>query len=77
LWREEAPADGIHLQLLVNIVVLASILRTIACGYVMIYRECVFNLAHGELMMRSAGVLAGDRVAVFRACRWRSGPLLS
>jgi branched-chain amino acid transport system permease protein len=39
-------------QLLVNIVVLASIYALIACGYVLIYRlSRVLNLAHGELMM--------------------------
>jgi branched-chain amino acid transport system permease protein len=40
------------LQLVVNIVVLASIYALIACGYVLIYRVSrVLNLAHGELMM--------------------------
>ena len=40
------------MQLLVNIVVLASIYALIACGYVLIYRVSrVLNLAHGELMM--------------------------
>jgi branched-chain amino acid transport system permease protein len=39
-------------QLIVNIVVLASIYALIACGYVLIYRVSrVLNLAHGELMM--------------------------
>jgi branched-chain amino acid transport system permease protein len=39
-------------QLLVNIVVLASIYALTACGYVLIYRVSrVLNLAHGELMM--------------------------
>ena len=39
-------------QLVVNIVVLASIYALIACGYVLIYRVSrVLNLAHGELMM--------------------------
>jgi branched-chain amino acid transport system permease protein len=43
------------LQLLVNILVLASIYALIACGYVMIYRTSrVLNLAHGELMMLGA-----------------------
>jgi branched-chain amino acid transport system permease protein len=47
-----------HLQLLVNIVVLASIYALIACGYVMIYRVSrVLNLAHGELMMLGAYML--------------------
>jgi branched-chain amino acid transport system permease protein len=42
-------------QLLVNIVVLASIYALIACGYVLIYRVSrVLNLAHGELMMLGA-----------------------
>ena len=48
----------IPLQLLVNIVVLASIYALIACGYVMIYRVSrVLNLAHGELMMLGAYLL--------------------
>jgi branched-chain amino acid transport system permease protein len=43
------------LQLVVNIVVLASIYSLIACGYVLIYRVSrVLNLAHGELMMLGA-----------------------
>jgi Branched-chain amino acid ABC-type transport system, permease components len=43
------------LQLIVNIVVLASIYALIACGYVLIYRVSrVLNLAHGELMMLGA-----------------------
>lgn len=43
------------MQLLVNIVVLASIYALIACGYVLIYRVSrVLNLAHGELMMLGA-----------------------
>jgi branched-chain amino acid transport system permease protein len=46
------------LQLLVNIIVLASIYALIACGYVMIYRVSrVLNLAHGELMMLGAYLL--------------------
>jgi len=46
------------LQLLVNIVVLASIYSLIACGYVLIYRVSrVLNLAHGELMMLGAYLL--------------------
>jgi branched-chain amino acid transport system permease protein len=46
------------LQLLVNIVVLASIYALIACGYVIIYRVSrVLNLAHGELMMLGAYLL--------------------
>ena len=46
------------MQLLVNIVVLASIYALIACGYVMIYRVSrVLNLAHGELMMLGAYML--------------------
>jgi branched-chain amino acid transport system permease protein len=45
-------------QLLVNIVVLASIYALIACGYVLIYRVSrVLNLAHGELMMLGAYLL--------------------
>lgn len=43
------------MQLIVNIVVLASIYALIACGYVLIYRVSrVLNLAHGELMMLGA-----------------------
>jgi len=46
------------LQLLVNIIVLASIYSLIACGYVLIYRVSrVLNLAHGELMMLGAYLL--------------------
>ena len=46
------------MQLVVNIVVLASIYALIACGYVMIYRVSrVLNLAHGELMMLGAYML--------------------
>jgi branched-chain amino acid transport system permease protein len=42
-------------QLVVNIIVLASIYALIACGYVLIYRVSrVLNLAHGELMMLGA-----------------------
>ena len=56
--EEDFPLDGIHLQLFVNIVVLASIYALIACGYVMIYRVSrVLNLAHGELMMLGAYML--------------------
>jgi len=45
-------------QLIVNIVVLASIYALIACGYVLIYRVSrVLNLAHGELMMVGAYLL--------------------
>jgi branched-chain amino acid transport system permease protein len=47
-------------QLIVNIVVLASIYAMIACGYVLIYRVSrVLNLAHGELMMLGAYLLLG------------------
>lgn len=43
------------MQLLVNILVLASIYALIACGYVIVYRASrVLNLAHGELMMLGA-----------------------
>ncbi len=46
------------MQLLVNIIVLASIYALIACGYVLIYRVSrVLNLAHGELMMLGAYLL--------------------
>ena len=53
------PAAGVlKLQLIVNIVVLASIYALIACGYVLIYRVSrVLNLAHGELMMLGAYLL--------------------
>jgi branched-chain amino acid transport system permease protein len=45
-------------QLLVNILVLASIYALIACGYVLVYRVSrVLNLAHGELMMLGAYLL--------------------
>ena len=43
------------MQLVVNIVVLASIYALICCGYVLIYRVSrVVSLAHGELMMLGA-----------------------
>ena len=46
------------MQLLVNILVLASIYALIACGYVLVYRVSrVLNLAHGELMMGGAYLL--------------------
>src|SRR3974377_531853 len=50
---------GTHeLQLITNIVVLASIYSLIACGYVLIYRVSrALNLAHGELMMLGAYLL--------------------
>ena len=56
------------MQLLVNILVLASIYALIACGYVLVYRVSrVLNLAHGELMMlgayglqATAGLFAGN-----------------
>ena len=38
-------------QLLINVVVLASLYSLICCGYVLIYRASrVLNLAHGEMM---------------------------
>src|SRR5262245_1755340 len=47
-----------HMQLAVNIVVLAAIYALIACGYVLVYRVSrVLNLAHGELMMLGAYLL--------------------
>lgn len=62
------------MQLLVNILVLASIYALIACGYVIVYRASrVLNLAHGELMMLGAYGLnavagfAGHPVAAFAA----------
>ncbi len=46
------------MQLVVNIVALASLYALIACGYVLIYRVSrVLNLAHGELMMLGAYLL--------------------
>lgn len=46
------------MQLVVNIVVLASIYALISCGYVLVYRVSrVLNLAHGELMMVGAYLL--------------------
>jgi branched-chain amino acid transport system permease protein len=46
------------LQLVVNMLVLASIYALIACGYVLIYRVSrVMNLAQGELMMLGAYLL--------------------
>ena len=43
------------MQIVVNIIVLASIYALICCGYVLIYRVSrVMNLAHGELMMLSS-----------------------
>ena len=46
------------MQLVVNILVLASIYALIACGYVLVYRVSrVLNLAHGELMMGGAYLL--------------------
>lgn len=46
------------MQLIVNILVLASIYALIACGYVLIYRVSrVMNLAQGELMMLGAYLL--------------------
>jgi branched-chain amino acid transport system permease protein len=63
------------LQLVVNIVVLASIYALIAAGYVLVYRVSrVLNLAHGELMMLAAYLLlttasafAGDPVIAIGA----------
>jgi branched-chain amino acid transport system permease protein len=46
------------MQLVANILVLASIYALLAAGYVMIYRVSrVLNLAHGELMMLGAYLL--------------------
>ncbi|MGO8920340.1 MAG: branched-chain amino acid ABC transporter permease [Stellaceae bacterium] len=46
------------MQLVVNILVLASIYALIGCGYVLIYRVSrVLSLAHGELMMLGAYLL--------------------
>src|SRR5262249_28651510 len=64
------------MQLLVNILVLASIYALIASGYVLVYRVSrVLNLAHGELMMGGAyilqvtvGIFAGNPIiALFAA----------
>jgi len=58
-WRDcVGPNRKPRVQLLVNIVVLASIYALIACGYVLIYQVSrVLNLAHGELMMLGAYLL--------------------
>jgi branched-chain amino acid transport system permease protein len=57
-------------QLIVNIVVLASIYALIACGYVLIYRVSrVLNLAHGELMM------LGGYLLVMTASMFSGNPL--
>ena len=56
------------LQLVANVVVLASIYALVSTGYVLIYRVSrVLNLAHGELMMigayllvATAGVFSGN-----------------
>ena len=54
----EFPTGRSPLQLVINIIVLASIYALIACGYVLIYRVSrVLNLAHGELMMLGAYLL--------------------
>lgn len=46
------------MQIVVNILVLASIYALISCGYVLIYRVSrVLNLGHGELMMLGAYLL--------------------
>lgn len=46
------------MQLLVNMIVLASTYALISCGYVLIYRVSrVLNLAHGALMMLGAYIL--------------------
>lgn len=46
------------MQLMINIVVLASIYALIASGYVLVYRTSrVLNLAHGELMMLGSYLL--------------------
>jgi branched-chain amino acid transport system permease protein len=43
------------MQIVANIVVLASLYALISCGYVLVYRVSrVLNLAHGELMMLGA-----------------------
>lgn len=63
------------MQLVVNIIVLASIYALIACGYVLIYRVSrVLNLAHGELMMlgayllmTTASLFSGSAVAAIAA----------
>lgn len=54
------------LQLVVNMLVLASIYALIACGYVLVYRVSrVMNLAQGELMMLGAYLLL-TTASVFR-----------
>ncbi|WP_371419969.1 branched-chain amino acid ABC transporter permease [Tardiphaga sp.] len=46
------------MQLLVNIIVLATIYALIASGYVLVYRTSrVLNLAHGEMMMLGSYLL--------------------
>jgi branched-chain amino acid transport system permease protein len=57
--------DKVRMQLMVNIVVLAAIYALIACGYVLVYRVSrVLNLAHGELMMLGAYLLATTAATV-------------
>ena len=49
------------MQVLANIVVLASIYALICCGYVLVYRVSrILNLAHGELMMVGAYLLVAS-----------------
>jgi len=67
-------------QLVVNIVVLASIYALIACGYVLIYRVSrILNLAHGELMMLGAYLLlaTASLFAVHPAMALAAAALLS
>jgi branched-chain amino acid transport system permease protein len=59
-------------QLVVNVLVLASIYALISCGYVLIYRTSrVLSLAHGELMMLGAYGL------VMTASLFRGHPLIA
>ena len=61
------------MQLLVNIIVLASIYALIACGYVLVYRVSrVLNFAHGELMMLGAYLLLATASLFSGVSRWRS-----
>ena len=60
------------MQLVVNVLVLASIYALVSCGYVLIYRTTrVLSLAHGELMMLGAYGL------VMTASLFRGHPLVA
>src|SRR5260221_5120433 len=54
------------LQLVANVIVLASIYALVSTGYVLVYRVSrVLNLAHGELMMIGAYLLVST-ASVFK-----------